>query len=131
MSVSTADKIFLCVGLAYFAGSSIFIGVSLHLAYTKMDLMLNHLRNCPAVMIRAPFRNGGPWGNLFLLGAIIGVVTTPRIYLRDGGASAEDLKNFPVDIKRKLVVLHWTGWRLLLVMFCLYLAVEFDLVATT
>ena len=131
MSVSTADKIFLYVGLAYFAGSSIFIGVLLHLAYTKMDLMLNHLRNCPAVMIRAPFRYGGPWGNLFLLGAIIGVVTTPRIYLRDGGASPDDVKNFPADLKRKLVVLHRAGWALLLVMVGLYLVVEFDLVATT
>jgi hypothetical protein len=46
----------------------------------------------------------------------MGLMTTPRLYLRDGGASAEDLKNFPADLKRKLIILHRTGWVLLLVM---------------
>jgi hypothetical protein len=83
MSVSTADKIFLCVGLIDFGGMFVWIGIALHLAYTKMDLMLAHLKNCPAVMIRAPFKNGGPSGRLFVQGAIMGLMTTPRLYLRD------------------------------------------------
>jgi hypothetical protein len=116
MSVSTADKVFLCVGLIDFGGIFVWIGIALHLAYTKMDLMLAHLKNCPAVMIRAPFKNGGPSGRLFVQGAIMGLMTTPRLYLRDGGASAEDLKNFPADLKRKIIILHRTGWVLLLVM---------------
>ena len=116
MSVSTADKIFLCISLSGFGGIFVWIGIALHLSYTKMDLMLAHLKNCPAVMIRAPFKDGGPSGRLFVQGAIMGLMTTPRLYLRDGGASAEDLKNFPADLKRKLIILHRTGWVLLLVM---------------
>lgn len=122
------DTIFLTIGLIDFVGAFISIGISLHLAYTKMDVMLNHMQNCPAVMIRAPFRNGGPWGNMFLLGAIMGVMTTPRLYLRDGGACAEDLENFPADLKRKLVILQWTGWGLLLVMVGLTAVAELELV---
>ncbi|WP_028620013.1 hypothetical protein [Pseudomonas sp. Ant30-3] len=128
MSISTADKIFLCVGLITFGGIFIVIGASLHLAYTKMDVMLDHLKNCPAVMIRAPFRNGGPWGHMFVLGAIMGVMTTPRLYLRDGGACVEDLKNFPVSLKRKLVILQWTGWALLLAMVGLVATAELELI---
>lgn len=128
MSTSTSDTIFLVISLIDFVGAFISISISLHLAYTKMDVMLNHLQNCPAVMIRAPFRNGGPWGNMFLLGAIMGVMTTPRLYLRDGGACAEDLKNFPAGLRRKLVILQWTGWGLLLVMFGLAAVAEFELV---
>ncbi|WP_392888058.1 hypothetical protein ACF6ZU_25270 [Pseudomonas migulae] len=128
MSLSTAETVYLAIGLIDFIGAFISIGISLHLAYTKMDVMLNHLKNCPAVMIRAPFRNGGPWGNMFLLGAIMGVMTTPRLYLRDGGACAEDLKNFPADLKRKLIILQWTGWGLLLVMFGLAAVAELELV---
>ena len=74
-------------------------------------------------MIRAPFKNGGPGGRLFVLGAIMGLMTVPRLYLRDGGASAEDLKNFPADLKRKLIVLHWAGGMFLLVM-CGMVAVD-------
>ena len=127
MSVSTADKIFLCVGLIDFGGMFVWIGIALHLAYTKMDLMLDHLKNCPAVMIRAPFKDGGPSGRLFVQGAIMGLMTTPRLYLRDGGASADDLKNFPVDLKRKLIVLHWSTGFFLLVLFGLFAVDEFVL----
>lgn len=35
-------------------------------------------------------------GRLFLLGAIMGVMTMPNLYLRDGGADAKDLKDFLV-----------------------------------
>jgi len=128
MSLSTAEKIFLSVSLIDFGGIFVWIGIALHLAYTKMDLMLAHLKNCPAVMIRAPFKDGGPSGRLFVQGAIMGLMTTPRLYLRDGGASAEDLKNFPADLKRKLIILHRTGWVLLLVMCGLAAVAEFDLV---
>ncbi|WP_223526710.1 hypothetical protein [Pseudomonas sp. BF-B-26] len=97
-------------------GLFILLGVALHLAYTKMDTMLSHLNNCPAVMVREPFKNGGPWGRLFLLSGIIGVVTAPHIYLRDGGASAEDLMNFPALLKRRLILIKRGAWGLLCAM---------------
>jgi hypothetical protein len=37
MSLGTADKIMLCVGLIDFAGIFVWLGVALHLAYTKME----------------------------------------------------------------------------------------------
>jgi hypothetical protein len=127
MSVSTADKIFLCVGLSGFGGVFVCLGIGLHLAYTKMDLMLDYLKNCPAVMNRTLFLNSGPWGRLFVLGGITGLMISPRLYLRDGGASADDLKNFPVDLKRKLIVLHWSTGFFLLVLFGLFAVDEFVL----
>jgi len=128
VSLNTADKIILCIGLIDFAGVFIWLGMALHLAYTKMDLMLGHLKNCPAITIRAFLINTGPWGRLVVLGTITGLMITPRIYLRDGGASAEDLKNFPADLKRKLIILHWVAWILILVMFGMVGVVEFGLV---
>ncbi|MNN91743.1 hypothetical protein D3C81_2098970 [compost metagenome] len=55
-------------------------------------------------------------------------MTTPQLYLRDGGANAEDLKNFPADLKRKLIVLQWTGWGLLLIMFGLFATIKLELI---
>lgn len=40
----------------------VWIGIALHMAYTKMDVMLELLKNCSTVMARAPLRHGGPWG---------------------------------------------------------------------
>ena len=59
MSVSVAHNIFRCIGIIGFGGLFIFLGVALHLAYTRMDVMLDHLKNCPSIMVRAPFKNGG------------------------------------------------------------------------
>jgi hypothetical protein len=125
MSLNTAEKIYLCVALIDFGGLIICLGIGLHLAYTKLDLMLGYLKNCPAVTNRAFLAKGGPSGRLFVLGGITGLMTTPRLYLRDGGASAEDLNNFPVDLKRKLIRLHWASGLLLLVMCGLGLYAEF------
>lgn len=109
MNVSIAHKIFLCVSIIGFGGLMIFLGVALHLAYARMDVMLDHLKNCPSVMVRAPFKNGGVRGKLFVLAAIMGMMTMPNLYLRDGGANAKDLQNFPRRLRRKLIVLHWGG----------------------
>ena len=128
MSLNTANKIFLCVGLIDLVGLFVWLGVALHLAYTRMDVMLNHLKNSPAVTIRAHFKSGGPWGKLFLLGGIMSAVTTPGIYLRDGGVNIEEIRNFPTHLKRKLVILQWAGWVLLTLMFGLWAVVTLDLV---
>ena len=121
MSLNTADTVFLCVGLICFGGMFIWIGVALYLAYTRMDEILEYLKNCSAVMIRAPLRFAGPWGKLLLIGGISGIVTFPGVYLKHGGVCVEDLKEFPAPLKRKLAVLQWTGiifLSMMLILFC-------------
>ncbi|MCK3838924.1 MULTISPECIES: hypothetical protein [Pseudomonas] len=116
----------LCV--VVIVGMFVWIGIALHMAYTKMDLMLTHLKNCSAIMIRAPLRHGGPWGKLLLVGGISGIVTFPGFYLKRGGMSVEDLSNFPVALKRKLAVLQWSVIALLLVMLSLAAVIKLGLV---
>lgn len=122
MSLSALDTVFLTIALIDLGGMVLGLAMGLYLAYAKLDLMLEHLRHCPAVMVRAHLNNGGPAGRLFLLSGIIGVVTRPAIYLRDGGAVQEDLDNFPADLKRLLVVYQKVGWVLLGAMFVIFVA---------
>ena len=119
MSLNTADKIFLAVGLIDFAGIFIWIGVCLHIAYTQMDLMLDHLKNSSLVNTFAPLRQGGPWGRLVLIGSISSVIAFPGFYLKRGSVNAEDLRCFTGSLKRKLVMLQWGGLILLVVMVCI------------
>lgn len=60
------------------------IGIVLYMAYTKMELMLGYLKNCTAIMVRAPLKNGGPWDRLLLIGSISGINTFPSSYLGRG-----------------------------------------------
>ncbi|MED7670634.1 hypothetical protein GXB78_25850 [Pseudomonas moraviensis subsp. stanleyae] len=124
MSMTLVDKVLLAIAVADIAGLILWIGVCLHLAYTKVDLMLEHLKNCSAIMSRAPLRHGGPWGKLLLVGGISGIVTFPRFYLKRGELSSEDLARFPAPLKRKLAVLQWSVIGLLLVMICFGIAVK-------
>lgn len=120
MSLSAADKIFLIVGLMNFGGIFFCLAVALHLAYTKMDFMLEHLKNCPAVVTQVPLRHGGIWGRLLLVGWISGILTFPGYYLKHGGVSVEDLNNFPLSLRRKLKLIKWTSIALLVAMVLIF-----------
>lgn len=87
----------------------VWIGVVLHMAYTKMDLMLGYLKNCSAIMTLAQFKQSGPWGKLLLVCSISSFVTFPGFYIKRRGVSAEDLRTFPMPLKRKLMILQWIG----------------------
>jgi hypothetical protein len=89
------------------------------MAYTKLDLMLEKLKNCSAIVTRAPLRHGGPWGKLLLVGGISGIVTFPRFYLSRGELDVEDLETFPIALKRKLIALQWAVIGLLTTMVML------------
>ncbi|WP_426247264.1 hypothetical protein [Pseudomonas sp. TWR3-1-1] len=106
--MSAAEFVFGYLGGAVLLGVLIWIGVALYLAYTKTDLMLAHLKNCPAIMVRAPLRNGGPWGKLLLIGGISGIITFPNFYLKRGELSADDLSKFPASLRRKLILMQWS-----------------------
>jgi hypothetical protein len=128
VSLNTAEKIFLCVGLIDFGLAFLLIGTALHMAYTKTDEMLEYLKNCTAITARAPLRHGGPWGKLLLIGGIAGIVTLPNFYLKKGELSAEDLKGLPIHLKRKLAILYWGSCGALLLMFVIAAVAELDLV---
>jgi len=127
MSKETADALIVGIGLIYFASALVWITVALHMAYTKMDMMLDLYKNCKAIMVRAPLRHGGPWENLMLIGGMSGIVTFPNFYLKRGELSLEDLKNTPTSLKRKLAILQWSVWGLLLVMSGFAIIAIFDL----
>ncbi|AJO79754.1 hypothetical protein [Pseudomonas sp. MRSN 12121] len=128
MSLNTADKIFLVIGLVDFAGIFMVLGICLHMAYTKMDLMLEHLKTSAVLSTLTTLRHGGPWGKLILVGSISGFVTFPSFYLKRGWVSAEDLQGFPAALKRKLVMLQWTALGLMVVMTGLAAVVKLGLV---
>ena len=90
MSISLADKIFVTLGLLDFGGIFIWMGVNFHLAYTKMDYMLEHLKNCSLIKTLTPLNQGGPWGKFLLVGGISGVLTFPTMYIKRGNADADD-----------------------------------------
>ena len=127
MTVSTADKLFLAVGLIDFGGLIACIGFTLYLAYTKMTVLLGYFKNSPAVIRLAPLSCCGPWGKLMVVGGISGFVTFPDFYIKRGRISADDVKSLPSSLRNRLIVLQWSVIVLLLIMFCLAAMVEMEI----
>ena len=107
--MSTWNMVFGSLGGVMILGAFVWIGIALHMAYTQMDELLGALKNCSAVMARAPLRNGGPWGKLLLIGGISGIVTFPGFYLKRGELSADDLDRLPAPLKRKFAWMQWSA----------------------
>lgn len=118
--MSTAEYIFGYTGGLVLLGVLVWISIALHLAYTKIDLILTHLKNCPAIMVRAPLRHGGPWGKLLLVGGISGIITFPNFYLKRGELNADDLSKLSFMLRRKLLIMHWSVILLLSAAFILW-----------
>ncbi|MEB0079092.1 hypothetical protein QN386_03935 [Pseudomonas sp. CCI3.2] len=128
MSLTAGEHTFLYIGLIGFGGIFVFLGVALYLVATKMDQMLESLKNCKTLTTRSFLIHAGLKGKLHVLGIITALMIVPHLYLRDGGASAEDLKKFPADLKRNLIILHWAGWIPILVVLGLGLIVKLGLI---
>lgn len=119
--MSTAQMVFGYLGGVVILGAFVWIGIALQMAYTKMDELLDLLKNCPAIMARAPLRHGGPWGKLLLIGGISGIVTFPGFYLKRGELSADDLNHFPAPLRRKFALMQWSVIGLLCVALVLWI----------
>lgn len=111
--MSTAAFVVSWLCGAILLGMIAWIAICLHLAYTRIDGILEHLKNCTAVTDRAPLRDGGPWGKLLLIGGISGIVTFPNFFVKRGEADSSDLQKLPSNIRRKLVFLQWSVWGLI------------------
>lgn len=121
MSLSTADTIFLCVGVIDFGGIFIWFGFALHLAYTRLDEMLERLKNCQAITRCVSLGHRGLYGKILLIGGISSIVTFPGMYKRCGGVSTEDLNALPDHLKRRLVVMQWALLGLLALLLLLFI----------
>lgn len=128
MSLYIGDNVLLTIILADFAGIFLWVGVCLHLAYTKADMILEHLKNSSAIVVRGPLRHGGPWGKLLLIGGIFGIVTFPTIHIKRGTLSTADLASLPVALKRQFVHLQWSAIELMVVMATVEIAANLGLI---
>ncbi|WP_092315778.1 hypothetical protein [Pseudomonas saponiphila] len=106
---TTVHDFFVLLGAVALSGIFVWVGVCLYLAYTQVYEFLERLKHCSAVMSLAPLRQGGPWGILLLVGGVTSIVTFPRVYLKHGDVSVEDLINFPRKLKNNFAVLQWVG----------------------
>ena len=107
--MNTEKIVFACLGGILVIGAIAWIFIALCIAHTKMDLMLKHLKNSALISTLAKLKQGGIWGRLLLVGSISGVLAFPSFYIKRGRANVEDINQFPVLLKRKLVVLQWGG----------------------
>lgn len=95
--------------LSCFVGAGLFIciAIALYLGCTQGEQMSKFFKNSASSITSATHRHSGPYGKIQLVGGIYFVVTFPRFFLKHGILDAEDIRNFPLHLRRKLVALQW------------------------
>ncbi|CAI8970252.1 hypothetical protein [Pseudomonas putida] len=88
-------SLFICIALA------------LYLGYTQSEEMTKHFKNSSSSITSATHKHSGPYGKMQLVGGISFVLTFPRFFLKQGVLDAEDIRNFPLHLRRKLIALQW------------------------
>ncbi len=125
MTVSLAEKLFMAVGLIDIGGIFIWLCICIHMGYTKMDVILKHVKNSPIHSALAPNGAGGPLEKLRFIGNISSLLTFSRLHIKYGTINKGDLDDFPVSLKGKLVKLQWSGIALVVLMAVLAAVAQF------
>jgi hypothetical protein len=119
--MSKTDMTFGFIGGGVLFLMFIWLSVALHMAYTKMDVIFEHLKNSPAITTLAFWQHAGPAGRLRMISNIADYVTSPSKGIENGSISADDLKTLPAPIKLKLIILHRSGLPLLGTLFLVWI----------
>lgn len=90
-----------------FAGGPLIMGIALilHMIYMTRHLptMLKAMKNSSAIAsLYKVYSYTGPIGKLMLIGQIAGLVVRPKIGIKGGFISREDIENFPPKLMRML-----------------------------
>jgi hypothetical protein len=64
MSLNTTEATYITVGLLDFGGVLIWWCISAHLAYTKLEIILHHLKNCDVGSHRLFYIWKIPWKDM-------------------------------------------------------------------
>ena len=105
--MSKVSMIFGALGGVILLLMFVWLVVALHMAYTKMDVVLKYLKNSTAVLALSHYRRQGVWGQLHLIAEIAALVTCPKRHVTNGTLSGEDLNSLPASLKRLLVIWRW------------------------
>lgn len=106
MSLSIAKDILMITVTISFAGLIIVNAVSLYIAKTKIEIILNSLQNSSIASSLLMLWHGGFWGRIYMMGEVFGILKSPAIYIYQGKLSTKDVNNFPPNLKRTLLTLH-------------------------
>lgn len=80
--------------------------LSLYMANRHLDAMIDALKNCRYVTARAGLRHQGWFERILLVAIISGMVQWPGAGLRSGEMDPDDLRRFPVHLRKLLNAKH-------------------------
>ncbi|MDD2103569.1 hypothetical protein [Pseudomonas putida] len=106
--MTTAGLVVGSLSCIVIASLFICIALALYLGYAQGEEMTKHFKNSSSSITSATHRHSGPYGKMQLVGGISFVVTFPRFFLKHGVLDAEDIRNFPLHLRQKLIALQWS-----------------------
>ncbi|MNJ38157.1 hypothetical protein D3C77_329980 [compost metagenome] len=98
------------------------VAMSTYMAWSRdFELMIASLQNCLWIKQQVPFFGVTRLkSRCYLLGTVCGALLYPKVSVRLGMFDAEDLRNFPPRLRKRLLVATW-----LIIIGCAWLAIGY------
>ncbi|AIS13208.1 hypothetical protein [Pseudomonas chlororaphis] len=123
-NVSTADIVLASLGGVTFFGMIIVMGYYIYLAYTRMDSILDAVKNCSLINRYRFYLLMGPWGKMVMVGGVASCLLFSRYLIKHGELNGDDIDNFPEPLKSRLLMSQYISWVLLVSLFMEAIAVK-------
>lgn len=105
--MTTAGMVIGSLSCLVVIGLFVCITLALYLGYSKGDEISSCFTNSSSSITSVTHRHSGPYGKIQFVGGVSFVMTFPRYFLKHGILNAEDMRSFPLNLRRKLVGLQW------------------------
>lgn len=92
-----------------------------YVAYSKLDKIESHLKNCKLVENNRRIWGGGPVGRTYRLMQVSGMVLFPKPIVKNGEADLEEILRLPTPLRRWIKIPSISGLVLLSMMVVLYI----------
>ncbi|AZC30845.1 hypothetical protein C4K38_2885 [Pseudomonas chlororaphis subsp. piscium] len=122
--VDTADIVLASLGGVTFLGMFIVMGYYLYLGYTRMDSILEAVKNCSLINSYRFYLFMGPWGKMMMVAGVGSCLLFSNYLIKHGALDKGDIENFPEPLKGRLLMLQYIGWVLLASLFLEVIAVK-------
>lgn len=107
-----------------FLGMFTLIGYYFYLGYTRMDSILEAVKNCSLINRYRFYLFMGPWGKMMMVAGVGNCLLFSNYLIKHGALDKGDIENFPEPLKGRLLMLQYIGWVLLASLFLEVIAVK-------
>lgn len=118
--ITSAHDFVVVLGGLTLLGLFVVMGVYVYWGYTRMDSIMEGVKECSLINRYRFYLQMGPWGRMMMVGGVASCLLFSKYLIGRGLLNAQDIDDFPGSLKVSMIVSQYVGWGLLVSLFVEY-----------